>query len=101
MIQLFIMNIDSVKYLIKRKDSNFGLGFLFGAIIGGIYGGTSSVGSDEFFSEIGGGFSIVFGALIGGTLGGVLGLASGADEKYEIYKLDSENKKKLLNRLFN
>jgi len=100
MNQLFTLHQDSIKYLLKRKESNFGLGFLFGAIAGGIFGAASSSGSDGFFSEIGKGFSIVFGALIGGTLGGVIGLAAGADEKYQIEKLESEDKRKLLNRLF-
>jgi hypothetical protein len=96
----YILYQDSIKFLIKRNESNFGLGFLFGSIIGGIYGGVSSESSNEFFSEIGNGFSIIFGALIGGTLGGVIGLASGADEKYDIEKLDSGGKRKLLNELF-
>ena len=96
----YILHQDSIKYLIEKKESNFGLGFLFGALIGGIYGGVSSVSSNEFFSEIGHGFSIVFGALIGGTLGGVIGLVSGTNEKYDLEKLDSEGKRELLNRLF-
>ena len=100
MNQLYILNQDSIKYILTRRESNFGFGFLFGALIGGIYGGASSKGSDGFFSEIGSGFSTVFGVLIGGTLGGVIGLASGADEKYDIEKLNSEDKRKLLTRLF-
>ena len=100
MNQLHILHQDSIKYLLNRRESNFGAGFLFGAIIGGIYGGVSSAGSGKLFSEMGHGFSIVFGVLIGGTIGGVIGLASGTDEKYDIEKLDSEGKRKLLNRLF-
>ena len=72
MNQLYILNQDSIKFILKRRESNFGFGFLFGALIGGIYGGASSKGSDGFFSEIGSGLSIVFGVLIGGTLGVLL-----------------------------
>jgi hypothetical protein len=89
------------KYLLKRRESNFGSGFLLGAITGGVLGAASSSGSDGFFSGIGGGLSIALGALVGGVLGGVVGLASGADEKYHIEKLNTEDKRKLLNRLFN
>lgn len=106
MDQLFILHQDSIKYFLKKKDSNFGLGFLFGTIAGGILGGAvSSSESDGFydigFSGIGKGLSIVFGALIGGVLGGVVGYATGTYEKYQIDKLNSEGKRKLLNRLFN
>jgi hypothetical protein len=97
---VFILHQDSIKYLLKSKESNFGLGFLFGAITGGIFGAASTSGSDGFLSGIGNGLSIVFGALVGGTLGGVIGLAGGADEKYQIEKLNPEDKRKLLNRLF-
>jgi hypothetical protein len=99
--QIFILHQDSIKYLLKRRESNFGLGFLFGAITGGVLGATSSSGSDGFFSGIGEGLSIALGALVGGVLGGVVGLASGADKKYQLEKLNTEHKRKLLNWLFN
>ncbi len=101
---LFILHQDSIKYLIKKKESNFGLGFLFGAITGGLIGAASSSKSEGFydigFSAMGKGLSIVFGAIIGGVLGGVVGLAAGRDEKYQIEKLNTEDKRKLLNKLF-
>lgn len=100
MDQLLILHQDSIKYLLKRKESSFGAGFLFGAIIGGIFGVANSSGSEGFFSEIGKGLSIVFGALIGGALGGVISLATGTNEKYQIEKLNIEDKRKLLNKLF-
>lgn len=99
--QLFIFHQDSVEYLIKKKDSNFGLGFLLGAVAGGILGATTSSNSDGFFSGIGKGLSIVLGTVIGGVVGGVAGLISGADEKYYLSKLKPEDKTKLLKRLFN
>lgn len=102
---LFILHQDSIKYLLKKRESksNFGLGLLFGAIIGGIWGSTFSSGSNGFFSGIRKGLSTlstVLGAIIGGVLGGAIGLASGGDEKYQIEKIKSENKRKLLNKLF-
>lgn len=98
--QLFILHQDSIKYLLKKKESNFGLGFLFGAVAGGILGAASSSSSGKFLSELGNGLSIVFGALIGGAIGGVAGLAAGADEKYELEKLNTEVKRELLKKLF-
>ncbi|MCF8354464.1 MAG: hypothetical protein K9H48_08425 [Melioribacteraceae bacterium] len=98
--QIFILHQDSIKYLLKRRESNFGLGFLFGAIAGGVLGAASSSGSDGFFSGIGGGLSIALGALVGGVLGGVVGLASGADEKYKLEKLNTEDERLLLKKLF-
>ena len=65
--ELYVLHQDSIKYLLKRKDSNFGLGFLFGAIVGGIFGiGVSSDSNnphDIGFSGIGKCFSIVLGAI--------------------------------------
>ena len=101
MNQLFAIHQDSIEYLIKIRESNFGLGFLIGVIAGGILGATSSSNPDAFFSPIGKGLSIVLGAMIGGVFGGVIGLATGSDDKYQIVKLKSEDKRKLLNRLFN
>jgi hypothetical protein len=101
MNQLFIFHQDSIEYLIKKRDSNFGLGFLFGAVAGGIFGATTSSVSDGLFSGIGKGLSIALGAVIGGVVGGVIGLVTGADEKYQIDKLKPEVKRKLLDRLFN
>jgi hypothetical protein len=101
MNQLFIFHQDSIEYLIKKRDSNFGLGFIFGAVAGGIFGAKISSGSDGFLSGIGKGLSIVLGSVIGGVVGGGIGLSSGADQKYLLLKLKSEDKRILLNRLFN
>ncbi len=101
MDQLYSLHQDSIEYLIKKRDSNFGLGFLFGAIAGGILGVTTSSDSDGFFSEIGKGLSIALGSVIGGAIGGVIGLVTGDDEEYLLVKLKSEEKRILLNRLFN
>jgi hypothetical protein len=105
MDHLFALHQDSIKYLIRKKESNFGVGFLIGAIGGGILGAATSSGSNEpydlGFSDSGESLSIVSGAIIGGILGGIVGLASGADEKYQIEKYPIEGKRKILNRLFN
>jgi len=104
MDHLFVLHQDSIKYLIRKKESNFGPGFLIGAIGGGIFGAVISSSSNEFydlaFSDSGESLSIVSGAIIGGVLGGVVGLASGTDEKYQIEKYSTEFKRKILNRLF-
>ena len=104
MEQLFVLHQDSIKYLLRKKESNFGLGFLIGAVGGGIFGAAISTSSNEFydmgFSDTGESLSIVSGAIIGGILGGIVGLASGADEKYQMEKYSTEGKRKILNRLF-
>lgn len=104
MDHLFVLHQDSIKCLIREKESNFGLGFLIGAVGGGIFGATTSSSSnkpyDLGFSDGGESLSIVSGAIIGGILGGVVGLASGADEKYQIEKYSAEGKRKILNKLF-
>jgi len=106
MNQLFILHQDSIKYLLKRNESNFGFGFIIGAVLGGIFGNAISQDGEKGFydlgfSAIGRALSTAFGILIGATLGGLAGLASGADNKYQIQKLNVEDKKKLLNKLFN
>lgn len=97
--QLFILHQDSIKYLLKRRESYFGLGFLFGSIAGGLLGAASSSGSDGFFSDLGKSLSIISGAIIGGIIGGIGGLAAGADEKYRLDRLTTEKKRELLNNL--
>jgi hypothetical protein len=104
MNQVFVLHQDSIKYLLRKKESNFGLGFLIGAIAGGIFGGATSSSSDEpydmGFSDSGESLSVVSGAIIGGLLGGIVGLASGADEKYYLENLITEHKRALLSKLF-
>ena len=104
MNQVFVLHQDSIKYLLRKKESNFGLGFLIGAIAGGIFGAATSSSSDEpydmGFSESGESLSIVSGSIIGGLLGGVVGLASGADEKYYLEYLVTDYKRALLSKLF-
>ena len=97
----FIIHQDSIRYIVKEKESKFGLGFLFGAIIGGIAGAASTSDSEETSGGLTEGTSVIFGALLGGVLGGALGLAVGSDEEYPVEKLNSEKKTELLNRLFN
>jgi len=41
------------------------------------------------------------GIVVGGTLGGLAGLSAGTDNKYQIEKLSTEDKRVLLNKLFN
>jgi len=101
MDQMIVLHQDSIKYLLHRNESNFGLGFLIGAVLGGILGNSASQRSDDLFSGSGRSSSTLFGILIGGAIGGSAGLASGADNKYQVEKLNSEDKRKLLNRLFN
>jgi len=104
MNNLFVLHQDSIKSLIMEKKSNFGIGFLIGAVGGGIFGAATASSSNEpydlGFSDSGESLSIVSGAIIGGILGGIVGLASGADEKYQIEKYSAEGKRKILNKLF-
>lgn len=99
MDKIIILQQDSIKYLIKRNESKFGLGFLIGSVSGGIIG--ASGGSDGgFFPQIGKATSIVLGFIIGGVIGGIAGLAAGADTEYDFEKIDTETKRNLLRRLF-
>lgn len=99
MNQVLALYQDSIKYLVRRNASKFGLGFLVGAAMGGIFlGGISH--DDGLFPGLGRGSSIAIGVAIGGALGGAVGLGAGADTKYQIDKLDAEGKRKLLSRLF-
>jgi hypothetical protein len=104
MDQLIILHQDSIKYILHRNESNFGAGFLFGALAGGIIANLAyrEPEHDGLISLDFGRFpSTIAGVFIGGTFGGLAGAASGADNKYRIDRLDSEDKRKLLNRLFN
>jgi len=100
MNQVFALHQDSIKYLLQRNKSRFGMGFLIGSIVGGVYVNAISQGSDGPFSEMGRGVSTTLGIIIGGSIGGAIGLAQGADTKYQIDRLDSQVKRKLMKRLF-
>ncbi|HEX9739960.1 MAG TPA: hypothetical protein VGA29_04225 [Ignavibacteriaceae bacterium] len=98
--QLIALHQDSIKYLIKRNESQFGLGFLIGAVLGGVLIGLTADENEGFFSELWRGTATFFGIILGGAIGGIMGLAAGTDTKYNLEKLDSETKRVLLNRLF-
>ncbi|MDL1893450.1 hypothetical protein FBQ87_11270 [Sphingobacteriales bacterium CHB3] len=98
MNQQFALHQDSIAYLLRRNKSKFGLGFLVGAVVGGVAMNQMSQG-DGMFSGMARASSIALGVVIGGGLGGAVGLGAGADTKYQIHKLNSENKRKLLSRL--
>ncbi len=99
--QLIILHQDSIKYLIKRRDSQFWVGFLFGAIIGGIVGAAATPEPDTNSSGTGKGLNIFFGAALGGLIGGFFGSSVGSDEKYQLEKLQPDHKRAILNSLFN
>jgi hypothetical protein len=105
MDQMFIFHHDSIKYLLRKNESNFGLGFIIGAVLGGIFGNALSKDGDGSydlgFSAIGRLSFTILGIVVGGTLGGLAGLSAGTDNKYRIDKLSTENKRDLLNKLFN
>jgi hypothetical protein len=105
MNQLFILHQDSVKYVLKRNEPNFGIGFIIGAVLGGIFGNAISQDGEESydlgFSAIGRLSFTILGIVVGGTLGGLAGLSAGTDNKYQIEKLNTEDKRDLLNKLFN
>src|SRR5437867_4091512 len=99
MNQLIAFHQDSIRYLVKRNSSKFALGLLVGAVVGGIIAGASSTGSDAF-SDLGRASSVTLGIVVGGVLGGAIGSAAGADTRYRIEKLDADQKRRLLSRLF-
>ena len=97
---LIVLHQDSLRYVIRKNSSKFGIGFILGAIAGGIFGSATSQGSHDPFSEVGRSISVTLGIVVGGAIGGAIGSAQGADTRYQIDKLDSEQKRKLLSRLF-
>ena len=99
MNQVLALHQDSIKYLVRRNKSKFGLGFLAGAVMGVAFMSGMSRG-DGLFPDMARGSSIAMGVAIGGALGGAVGLGAGADTKYQIDKLNAEDKRKLLSRLF-
>lgn len=105
MNQLFILHQDSVKYALKRNEPNFGIGFIIGAVLGGIFGNAIYQDGEESydlgFSAIGRLSSTILGIVAGGALGGLAGLSAGIDNKYQIEKLSTEDKRDLLSKLFN
>ncbi len=99
MNQALALHQDSIKFLVRRNKSKFGLGFLAGAVMGGVFMNGMSHG-DGLFPDMARGSSIAMGVVIGGALGGAVGLGAGADTKYDINKLNAEDKRKVLSRLF-
>ncbi|MGE5859083.1 MAG: hypothetical protein ACM34J_00920, partial [Ignavibacteria bacterium] len=73
MNQLFILHQDSVKYALKRNEPNFGIGFIIGAVLGGIFGNAIYQDGEESydlgFSAIGRLSSTILGIVAGGALG--------------------------------
>lgn len=100
MDRTIVLHQDSIQYLVQRHTSRFGVGFLIGAVVGGIFFNLSSQGSGNFFSELGRLSVTAFGIVIGGTIGGVIGLAQGTNTKYRLEKMNTEEKRKLLSKLF-
>ena len=99
MNQVLALHQGSIKYLVRTNKSKFGLGFLVGAVVGGVFMNGMSHG-DGLFANMARGSSIAVGVAIGGVLGGAVGVGAGADTRYQIDKLNAEDKRKLLGRLF-
>ncbi len=98
--RLIALHQDSIKYLVKQNRSQWPLGILIGSMAGVIFANILPQQSSATPNEFGSESLTVFGALIGGTIGGVFGLAKGIDAKYQIEKLNTDEKRKLLNGLF-
>jgi hypothetical protein len=101
MNQVIALHQDSIKYLIQRKESSFGMGFIVGSVLGGVVMSASVSDSKGLFSDIGRSSATITGVFLGGAIGGLAGLAGGADIKYNLEKLDSEEKRIVLKRLLN
>ncbi len=100
MDRAIVLHQDSVKYLVKRNTSKFGIGFLIGAVVGGVFFNTTLQGSNDPLSQFGRLSLTGLGIVVGGTIGGLLGSAQGTDTKYQIEKMNTEEKRKLLSGLF-
>jgi hypothetical protein len=100
MDRIIVVHQDSIQYLVQRNESKFGTGFLVGSLVGGVYVSLISRDSDGPFAPMERILSTTLGAVIGGSIGGMVGLSRGADTKYRMDTMDSNVKRKLLNRLF-
>ncbi len=99
MNQVIALHQDSVKYMFQKRSSKAGLGFLIGAVAGGVaMNGISQ--SDGLFGDMFRVPSIAIGVAIGAGIGGAVGSSMGADRKYRMEKLSPEQKRELLSRLF-
>lgn len=99
MNQVIALHQDSVKYIFQKKSSKAGLGFLIGAAAGGLAMNGISQG-DGLFDGMFRTPSIALGVAIGAGIGGAIGASMGADTRYRMEKLNPEQKRKLLSRLF-
>jgi hypothetical protein len=98
------IKVDSILEIRKIKKSKFwqgaGIGFLGGAVMGGVIGRASykksAPSSGNFNFSLGPGFNTFFGAVIGGItgtlVGGVVGASYGKDELYDLSQKKLEQK---------
>jgi hypothetical protein len=101
MDQSIVLHQDSIRYILRRNSSKAGIGFLVGAVAGGLFAAEASRGSShDLFSQLGRGETVTAGIVFGGILGGIIGAGAGTDTRYQIDKLNSEEKRKLLVKLF-
>jgi hypothetical protein len=100
MNQVIVLHQDSIRYLVQRNSSKFAVGFIFGAFAGAVLASESVKGSDGAFSGLGRLTMVPLGIVLGGAIGGSIGSAAGADKRYQIDKLDIDQKRKLLTNLF-
>ncbi len=95
----FVLHQDSIQYIIQNRKSQFGVGFLFGAVAGGLFSNAMFRGSDNSWFHVDPTATTMLGAVSGGLVGGLLG-ASATKRTIEIGKLKPEEKKKVLKNLF-
>jgi hypothetical protein len=88
--------LDSVDTIARQRESQFwigaGVGFLFGAIVGGVIGYSSMDPNAEEVGAIGNAFAfgggILVGSVSGFTAGGLIGAQVGADDELSLLELD-------------
>ncbi len=93
------IHIDAIKSIRHERESRIGMGFLIGAAGGGAIG--LSTKSSGYFSEERDFLSTILYTVIGGFLGSIIGGISGADEFYDMERINHQQKLVLLAKIRN
>jgi outer membrane lipoprotein SlyB len=95
-----VLHQDTIQYIIQNRKSQFGAGFLFGAVAGGLFMNAMFRGNENSWIKTDPYAATVLGGMGGGLIGGLMGAAA-TKRTIEIGKLKPDEKRKVLKNLFN